>query len=121
MIFEAALFDRYGGKTWTACLLACGKLDRYHIAAVNREVALRIREGENREMDTEDQDRPVDERRRRPQPQPVLDQRTDWWGGHTDDRTGRPAILRNCAMHAYTSVHQRLEEGPNRTCTTQTR
>ena len=51
MIFESALFNRYGGKTWTRCLLACGRIDKIHIKAVNVEIGRRIRAGEAREID----------------------------------------------------------------------
>ena len=38
MLFESAVFDRYGGKTWLLCMLATGTIDRVMIAAVNTEV-----------------------------------------------------------------------------------
>ena len=109
-IFEAALFDRYGGKTWTRCLLACGNIDNIHIAAVNAEIKRRIRDNENRDIDEAD-GRKVDfeSMRKRKLPKIESTPETDWWGGIVWPDTQLPATFAHAAMKAYTAHYRRDE------------
>ena len=86
----------------TRCLLACGRIDKIHIMAVNVEIGRRIRAGEAREID-EWEDRPVnyEAMRARKLPKVELSPETDWWGGAVLPGTQHPATLAHVAMKAY--------------------
>ena len=105
MIFESALPPRYGGKTWARCLLVCRRIEAVHIQAVNKEIAHRVRKGENRDVNAWGKlfvNHEAMQARKLPKVESTSE--TDWWGGAVWRGTRHPATLAHVAMKAFT-VH----------------
>ena len=114
MIFEAALFDRCGGKTWFRVILACGLIHRSHISAVNDEVKRRTLEHEGRQAAEKDADLPPashEAKTSRPQRQTPVGDSTDCWDGAVD-KYGSPCHI---GPRRHECVHAGKSEIPHGT------